>query len=92
MWLRKKKDGQRRSGAGEHKGHQDVLTDQLSSLGSYTHDYDESEREAVEARLRNMFYGAKVEDRLSSRANTARETVLEEIEDDGDGFNHAING
>lgn len=88
MWFRKKKDDKRRTDA-DVKGYNDVLTDRLSTLGSYTHEYDESEREAVEARIRRMFYGAKVEGGLADRATEARETVLEEETDE---FGRAVNG
>ena len=78
MWFRKKKDKAKAKGKGagadsaEHKAYNDVLSDRLSAIGNHTHDYDESERDEVEARIRRMFYGAKVEGSLAERANEAR--------------------
>ena len=71
MWFRKKKNRERRTDDQESKGHSDVLSDRLSRIGNYTHDYDESERDEVEARIRRMFYGAKVEGSLADRTSEA---------------------
>lgn len=74
MWFRKKKkDKGQRSDSADHKAYNDVLSDRLSKIGDYTHDYDESERQEVEARIRRMFYGAKVEGSLAERTSEAKE-------------------
>ena len=77
MFRRKKnkKNAERRSDSTEHKAYNDVLSDRLSKIGDYTHDYDESERQEVEARIRRMFYGAKVEGSLAERAAEGRQEV-----------------
>jgi hypothetical protein len=72
MWFRKKKDKPREDDVVEAKPYSDVLSDRLSRIGNYTHDYDESERDEVEARIRRMFYGAKVEGSLSDRTEAAQ--------------------
>lgn len=88
MWFRKKKRD-RTAEEAEPKDYNDVLSDRLSRIGNYTHDYDESERHEVEARIRRMFYGAKVEGSLADRTS--------EASDDGDQpgaepFDNAANG
>ena len=60
----------------EPKAYNDVLNDRLSRIGNYTHDYDESERHEVEARIRRMFYGAKVEGSLGNIAVIANEAEI----------------
>lgn len=89
MWFRKKKHREKTSEDAEPKGYDDVLSDRLSRIGNYTHDYDESERHEVEARIRRMFYGAKVEGSLAERASTARE---DESDANTEPFGNAANG
>ena len=82
MWFRKKRDEERRQEAEKgDKSYNDVISSRLSSIGGYIHNYDENERDEVEARLRRMFYGAKVEGGLADRATDARETVLDGSDD-----------
>lgn len=39
-----------------------TMTDRMRTLDTYSYVFDESEADAVEARLRRMFYGAKIDD------------------------------
>jgi hypothetical protein len=87
MWFRKKKNRERHDDEPESKGYNDVLSDRLSRIGDYTHDYDESERDEVEARIRRMFYGAKVEGSLSDRTSEADDTDTE-----SESYGNAANG
>lgn len=86
MFRRKKKDKRREPETAEPKAYNDVLNDRLSQIGNYTHEYDESERHEVEARIRRMFYGAKVEGSLAERtADAADEDDEEEPAEDAYG-------
>ncbi len=87
MWFRKKKNRERTAEDAESKDYNDVLSDRLSRIGNYTHDYDESERHEVEARIRRMFYGAKVEGSLADRTGEAAGD-----EDQDEPFDNAANG
>jgi hypothetical protein len=66
-WLRRRRaddeatdaaydDGTRRGGYSES------MTDSMRRLENYSYEFDENEAAEVEARIRRMFYGAKVED------------------------------
>lgn len=90
MWFRKKKNREKTAEDAEPKGHNDVLSERLSRIGNYTHDYDESERHEVEARIRRMFYGAKVEGSLADRTGASTEDDTPEPEQDT--FGNAANG
>ena len=87
MWFRKKKRD--RAEDVDAKDYNDVLSDRLSRIGNYTHDYDESERHEVEARIRRMFYGAKVEGSLADRTSEARD---DDDKPDSEPFDSAANG
>jgi len=39
-----------------------TMADRMQTLDSYSYEFDESEAAEVEARIRRMFYGAKVDD------------------------------
>ena len=39
-----------------------TMTDRMQTLDTYSYEFDESEAADVEARIRRMFYGAKVDD------------------------------
>ena len=39
-----------------------TMNDRMQTLDSYSYEFDESEAAEVEARIRRMFYGAKVDD------------------------------
>jgi hypothetical protein len=43
-------------------GYSASMADRMRRLETYSYEFDENEAEEVEARIRRMFYGAKVED------------------------------
>lgn len=43
-------------------GYSVSMAERMRRLDAYSYDYDENEAAEVEARIRRMFYGAKVED------------------------------
>ena len=43
-------------------GYSDSMAERMRRLDTYSYEFDENEAEEVEARIRRMFYGAKVED------------------------------
>jgi hypothetical protein len=90
MFGRKKKQKRREDEAAEPKAYGDVLNDRLARIGNYTHDYDESERDEVEARIRRMFYGAKVEGSLAERTSEAKDDS--DDEDDEDAYGRIAHG
>jgi hypothetical protein len=49
------------SGDDSRKSYSDAMTDRLHRLNGYTYEFKAEEAAEVEARLRRMFYGAKVE-------------------------------
>lgn len=57
-------DGSGADSAEERRNYADSITDRLSRLDGYTYEYKEEEAAEVEARIRRMFYGAKVEGAL----------------------------
>ena len=51
------------AGPDERKqGYSVSMADRMRRLETYSYEFDENEAEEVEARIRRMFYGAKVED------------------------------
>jgi hypothetical protein len=56
-WL----EPQGETGDESRKSYTDTMTDRLSRLNGYTYEFKAEEAAEVEARLRRMFYGAKVE-------------------------------
>lgn len=73
MGLRRRNNRERRSrGSGDAEGYEDAAKSRLRSIserGGY--EFRDEDRPEVEARLRRMFYGAKVE---GSRAQSADDT------------------
>lgn len=57
-------DGSDFGSADDRRNHSDAMTDRLQRLDGYTYEYKEDEAAEVEARIRRMFYGAKVEGAL----------------------------
>lgn len=57
-------DGSGADSAAERRSYEDSITDRLSRLDGYTYEYKEEDAAEVEARIRRMFYGAKVEGAL----------------------------
>ena len=43
-------------------GYSESMADRMRRLDTYSYEFDEEDAEEVEARIRRMFYGAKVED------------------------------
>ena len=62
MWRKRgKKSRERSDEAGESTYHEAART-RLERLKAYTRDFEETDAEEVEARIRRMTYGHKIED------------------------------